>query len=285
VAVYRRTYAAYSGTLTPTWSRWFVLFRYARRNLFRSKALTALFVVCFFYPAICLVLIYLANNLAFLQQIGAPGGLLLINSKFFLNLMAVQGVLAFVLTAFAGPGLISADLANGSLPLYLCRPLSRAEYVFGKASVLGILLSEITWIPGLILFAVQSMLAGATWTWQNLWIAGSLIVSSLIWIVVLSLLAMALSAWVKWRIVAGALLLAMLFFGAGFAQAINAVMRTQFGHFVDLAYLMTVVWSSLFRTDANLSITAPQAWIAILIYCAICLGLLLRKVKAYEVVR
>ena len=38
--------------------------------------------------------------------------------------------------------------------------------------------------------------------WDHLWIAGSLIVSSLIWISVLSLLAMALSAWVKWRIVA-----------------------------------------------------------------------------------
>src|SRR5215475_15538007 len=285
MAVYRRTYAAYTGALTPTWSRWFVLFRYARRNLFRSKALTALFVACFFYPVICLAMIYLANNLAFLQQIGAPRGLLVINSKFFLNLMAVQGVLAFVLTAFAGPGLISSDLANGSLPLYLCRPLSRAEYVFGKASVLGILLSEITWIPGLILFAVQSMLAGSTWMWENFWIAGSLILSSLIWIVVLSLLAMALSAWVKWRIVAGALLLAMLFFGAGFAQAINAVMRTQSGHFVDLGYLMTVVWSSLFRTDADLSISPLQEWIAILIYCAICLELLLRKVKAYEVVR
>jgi ABC-2 type transport system permease protein len=271
--------------LTPTWSRWFVLFRYARRNLFRSKALTALFVACFFYPVMCLAMIYLANNLAFLQQIGAPSGLLIINSKFFLNLMAVQGVLAFVLTAFAGPGLISSDLANGSLPLYLCRPLSRGEYIFGKASVLGILLSEITWVPGLVLFAMQSVLAGSGWMWENLWIAGSLIVSSLIWIVVLSLLAMALSAWVKWRIVAGALLLAMLFFGAGFAQAINAVMRTQTGHFVDLAYLMTVVWSSLFRTDADLSISALQAWIAILIYCAICLGLLLRKVKAYEVVR
>ncbi|MGH9494904.1 MAG: hypothetical protein ACRD3B_07910 [Candidatus Sulfotelmatobacter sp.] len=286
MAVYRRTYAAYAGALTPTWSRWFVLFRYARRNLFRSKALTALFVACFFYPAICLAIIYVANNAAFLQQIaGTSADILTINSRFFLNLMAVQGVLAFVLTAFAGPGLISSDLANGSLPLYLCRPLSRAEYVFGKASVLGILLSEITWVPGLVLFVVQSTLAGPTWMWQNLWIAGSLIVSSLIWIVVLSLLAMALSAWVKWRIVAGALLLAMLFFGAGFGQAINAVMRTQLGHFVDLGYLMTVVWSSLFRTDAELSISALQAWIAILIYCAICLGLLLRKVKAYEVVR
>jgi len=262
-----------------------VIFRYSRRNVFRSKFQTALFVACFFYPLLCLAMIYLAHNLAFLQQIGAPSQVLTIDNRFFFYFMNVQGVLAFVLTAFAGPGLISQDLANGALPLYFCRPLSRPEYVLGKASVLGILLSQITWIPGIVLFIVQASLAGPAWTWDHLWIAGSIIVSSLIWISVLSLLAMALSAWVKWRIVAGALLLAMLFFGAGFAEAINAVMRTDVGHFVNLAYLMRTVWNSLFQIDVEHAIPVVEAWIAILIYCAICLGLLLRKVRAYEVVR
>jgi ABC-2 type transport system permease protein len=285
MAVYRRTYAAYTGELTPLWSRWLVLFRYARKNLFRSKFQTALFAVCFFYPLLCLAMIYLANNLAFLQQIGAPGQRMTIDNRFFFYYMNVQGVLAFVLTAFAGPGLISTDLANGALPLYFCRPLSRPEYVLGKASVLGILLSQITWVPGVVLFIVQATLAGRAWTWDHLWIAGALILSSLIWISILSLLALALSAWVKWRIVAGALLLAMLFFGAGFAQAINAVMRTDSGYFFNLAYLMMTVWNSLFRIDVERAIPVIQAWAAILIYCGICLALLLRKVRAFEVVK
>ena len=177
--------------------------------------------------------------------------ILSIDNKFFFNFMSVQGVFAFLLTAFAGPGLISPDLANGALPLYFCRPFSRAEYVLGKSSVLAILLSQITWIPGLILFAMQASLAGPSWTWNHLWIAGSLVLSSLIWIAILSLLAMALSAWVKWRIVAGALLLAVMFFGAGFAQAINAVMRTESGHFFNVAYLMTTVWNALFQVDTR----------------------------------
>jgi ABC-2 type transport system permease protein len=285
MAVYRRTYAAYTGAMTPSWSRFLVLFRYARRNVFRSKFQTGFFVLCFFFPVFCLALIYLAHNLAFLEQIGAPGQILTIDRKFFSNFINVQGVLAFLMTAFAGPGLISSDLANGALPLYFCRPLSRAEYVLGKASVLGILLSQITWIPGLILFFIQAALAGPAWAWDNLWIAGSIIISSLIWIAILSLLSMAISAWVKWRIVAGALLLGMLFFGAGFAQAINAVMRTESGHFVDLAYLMMIVWNSLFRLESGFTISVAEASIAILIYCGICLGLLLRKVRAYEVVR
>jgi ABC-2 type transport system permease protein len=230
-------------------------------------------------------MIYLAHNLSFLESLGTVRSPLSIDNKFFFIFIDVQGVLAFVLTAFTGPGLISPDLANGALPLYFCRPFSRAEYVLGKASVLAILLSQITWVPGLVLFTVQATLAGPQWTWDHLWIAGSLILSSLIWIAILSLLAMALSAWVKWRIVAGALLLAVLFFGAGFAQAINAVLRTQSGHFIDIVYMMATVWTSLFRIDTRQSMSSAQAWIALLIYCGICLALLIRKVRAYEVVR
>jgi len=285
MAVYRRNYKPYAGRLTPEWSRCLVLFRYSRRNLFRSKFLTGLFVVCFFYPLVCALMIYLAHSASFLQQLGLPTGVLSIDNKFFFNFISVQGVFAFLLTAFAGPGLISPDLANGALPLYFCRPFSRAEYVLGKSSVLAILLSQITWVPGLVLFAMQAGLAGASWTWSNLWIAGSLILSSLIWIAILSLLAMALSAWVKWRIVAGALLLGVMFFGAGFAQAINGVLRTDSGHFFNVAYLMGTVWNALFQVDSRHAIPVAQAWVALLIYCAICLGLLMRKVRAYEVIK
>ncbi len=285
MAIYRRNYKPYAGPTTVGWSRFLVLFRYSRRNLFRSKFMTVLFVICFFYPVACTFMIYLAHSVSFLAQLGVPGGLVSIDNKFFFNFISVQGVFAFLLTAFAGPGLISPDLANGALPLYFCRPFSRAEYVLGKSSVLAILLSQITWVPGLVLFIMQAGLAGTTWTWTHLWIAGSLVLSSLLWIAMLSLLAMALSAWVKWRIVAGALLLAVMFFGAGFAQAINTVLQTEVGHFFNLAYLMATVWNSLFQVDAEHAIPVAQAWIALLMYCAICLGLLMRKVRAYEVVR
>jgi len=285
MAVYRRSYRAYSGALTPEWSRFLVLFRYLRRNLFRSKIQTGFFVLCFFCPIVCLVMIYIAHSASFLAKLGVPSQLFSIDNVFFFRYMSVQGVLAFLMTAFTGPGLISPDLANGALPLYFCRPFSRAEYVLGKSSVLGILLSQITWIPGIILFAIQASFAGASWTWNNLWIAGSLILSSLILIAILSLLSMALSAWVKWRIVAGAMLLAVMFFGAGFAEAIKLVMRTDAGHFFDLRYLMETVWTNLFLVDNELAISAGQAWIAILVYCLFCLWLLMRKVRAYEVVR
>jgi len=285
MAVYRRSYKPYTGALTASWSRWLVLFRYSRRNLFRSKLQTALFTICFFYPLLCLAFIYLAHNFSFLRQLGVSTNLVSIDNEFFFHLLVVQGVLAFLLTAFIGPGLISPDLANGALPLYFCRPFSRAEYLVGKSSVLAIMLSQITWVPGSVLFVIQAGFAGPRWAWENLWILGSLILGSLIWIAILSLLALALSAWVKWRIVAGALLLGVMFFGAGFGQAINAVLRTNSGYFMNIGFLMGTVWNALFRVDVEHEIPVAAAWIALLVYCSICLGLLMRKVRAYEVVR
>lgn len=285
MAVYRRTYTSYSGTLTPEWSRWLVLFRYARRTLFKSKFQTALFVACFFLPVASLAAIYLAHNLAFLEQIGGARQMAQIDNKFFFVFINAQGMLAFLMTAFAGPGLISPDLANGALPLYFCRPFSRVEYVIGKASVLGILLSEITWIPGLIIFAVQASLADAGWMRNHWWIAASIVISSMIWIAILTLLALALSAWVKWRIVAGALLLGVFFFGMGFGHAVNALLATDSGYFFNLGYLIGAVEKALFQISDYSNVPVSGAIVALLIYCALCLSLIMRKVRAYEVVR
>lgn len=285
MAVYRRNYTAYSGLLTPTWSRCLVLFRYARKGVFRSKLLTVFFVFCFFFPLLCLLTIYLMHNLSFLERVGNIGPIFAIDNRFFFYFVNVQGALAFLLTAFVGPGLISSDLANGALPLYFCRPFSRVEYVLGKSSVLAILLSQITWIPGFILFIVQGSLAGPRWTWDHLWILGSLFVSSLVWITILALLAMTFSAWVKWRIVAGALLLAMMFFGIGFAQVINVVLETEFGYFFNIGYLITTIEKALFQFGEGSRISVTGACVALLVYSSICLWLLMKKVRAYEVVR
>ena len=287
MAVYKRSYRRYTGELTPVWSRFLILYRYSRQALLRSRLLTGFYVLCFFYPLICAIEIYLLHNLDFVARYGFDvTRFISIDNKFFFYFLDVQGALAFILTAFTGPGLISPDLANGALPLYFCRPFSRAEYVAGKMSALALLLSQITWIPGLILFAIQSSVGGRQWFAQNWWIALSIVLASWIWIAILCLLSMALSAWVKWRFVAGALLLGVFFFGAGFGHAINAVMRTDAGDLIDISSLIATVWTSLFRIPIELgSMSAAQAWTALLIVCGICLFLLMRKVRAYEVIR
>jgi len=288
MAVYKRTYRGYSGAITPAWSRFLVLYRSSRRTLFKSKGAIVFFVLCFFFPLLCLLGVYANSNLSAISFLGGRASQALhfdVNGAFFLLYIGIQSGLSLILTAFIGPGLVSPDLANGALTLYLCRPLSRTEYVLGKMSVLVILLSQITWIPGLVIFFVQGSLVGWQWTVDNAWLAFGVVLGSLIWILVLSLLSMALSAWIKWRIAAGAFFLAVFFVGAGFAQAINAVLRTQQGYLFDVQNFVSVIVRDLLRDQTAQSIAVGEAWFALLVFLTLCLLLLMRKLKPNEVVR
>ena len=166
-------------------------------------------MLCFFFPLLALLGIYANDHLSAFSFLGNRSGpLFAIDGKYFLIYTSVQGMLAFILTAFIGPSLVSPDLANGALTLYLCRPLSRTEYVLGKMSVLVIILSWITWMPGLVLFFVQASLSGWQWMIDNSYIAMGILLGSFIWIGVLSLtisrhLGVGEVAYGGWRVVIG----------------------------------------------------------------------------------
>jgi ABC-2 type transport system permease protein len=284
MAVYKRGYEGYQGKLTPEWSRFLVIARQAYRRVFDSKLMLTFLVLCFGPPAVYAVIVYLPHNAGALQIFNIRR-LLSIDAAFFYHFIATQGFLAFLLTAFLGPGLISADLANNALPLYFCRPFSRAEYVAGKMSVLAILLSAITWIPGLLLFAFQSYLEGWAWFHQNFYIGAALFVGSWIWILLLSLLALAMSAWVKWKLAAGALILASIFVTAGFGEAMSAMLHTESGGLINILKDMDAVWFSLFRLANRTGLSFEAAVGALMAVSGLCLYLLARKIRAYEVER
>ena len=288
MAVYKRTYHGYAGPLTPEWSRFTIIPRYAYRRLFQSKIMTVFFIVCFISPLVFLSLIYTANSFASIAKMfGAMDARspISVDGEFFQIYLGVQCFLAFILTSFVGPGLVSTDLSNRALTLYLSRPFSRAEYVIGKMSILLILLSLITWVPGLVLFGVQSALAGGGWFLHNLWMAWAIFAGAWIWILVIALLALALSAWVKWKIAAGALLLGMFFVAAAFGEAINAVLGVHWGGLINLSILFNAVWNNLFRGQHREDISPASAWFMLALICASSLWLLYRKLRAVEVVR
>ena len=196
---------------------------------------------------------------------GRTGPLFAVDAKFFLMYLTVQSSLAFILTAFIGPGLVSPDLANGALTLYLCRPVRAPNTCSAKCQLLSSSSPGSRGFPGLVLFIVQASLSGWGWFTQNFYMAVAVVLGSWIWIITLALLALALSAWVKWRIAAGALLLAILFMGAGFAQAINRSPANQ-ARLSD-RYLSTYLHylaRSAARHCRSAFLRAIEAWIALL---------------------
>src|SRR5437660_8316969 len=200
MAVIERTYKPYAGVLAPEWSWFLIIALHAFLELFRSKIFTGLFILSYVFPLLWAILIYLhhnANALAIMRLNIAE--IIPIDAWFFEFFVRFQGVTGFFLAMLIGPSQVSKDLTNNALPLYLCRPFSRTEYVVGKMSIVIILLSTITWIPGLILFLLQSYLEGWSWFSANSWIASAVFLGSLVWIVLLALLTPAISACVHWR--------------------------------------------------------------------------------------
>ena len=124
MAVYKKTYRPYEGKLTPSWSRFLVVPRYALEDLQRSKFLTISFYASFLPPLIFALLIYVQHNTSVFNLVGAQGAnrLISIDVGFFMRVLGWQCMLALFLASFIGPGQVSPDLANNALSLYLARP-------------------------------------------------------------------------------------------------------------------------------------------------------------------
>jgi ABC-2 type transport system permease protein len=290
LAVYERTYRAYAGELTPERSRFLVLPRYAYHDVFRSKLFVAFLGICWISFLSVALIIYLPHNLGFLKifQVSTEQILQVFQydaSFFFFAVMFPSGFMAFVVAFVMGPALISSDMRNNALPLYFSRPFGRWEYILGKTAVLIILLSVVTWIPGLLLFALQSYLMGFEWLGDNLRIGAAIFFGEWIWILILCLVSLAISAYVKWKPVARITLLFIWFVLTAVAQMINLMLGTVWGTVIDLWNLIGVVWQGMLGIHGAGDLPLAAAWLALLAACGACVGLLSRKIRAYEVIR
>lgn len=289
MAVHKRAYRPYEGPLTEERFRFLVLARYGFQHVFASRVVLAFVVLCYVPFLVEAAAIYVASSPAAkaLLRISTANAADPVKVEFFLVVQTIQGVLAFILTAWVAPVLVSPDLVNGALPLFLSRPFSRAEYVLGKATLVAGILSAITWVPGLLLFFLQAGLADTAWLKANWRVPFAMLVGYAVWIVVLTLLGLALSAMIRWRIVASAALFGLFFMGSTFAEAWVGVLRNPWGRVANLPYMIGLVWTNLY------GVTVPRprmgevplwaAWATLALVCAASLWILNRRLQAREV--
>lgn len=292
MAVYKRRYNPYIGSLTREGSRFLVLTRYALADLFKSRIFVLLLILTLVPTLGFAGYIFLVNNktVQLLVQMHTFETLT-VETPFFINIMMTQGELAFLLNCWAGPVLIAGDLSNGALPLFLSRPFTRTEYVLGKLAVLGLLLSAVTWVPTLLVFSLQAGLAADGWLWSHLWMVVPIVFCSAIWILMLSLISLAASAWLKLRIVSTGVIFISFFVPAGLGEMFNAVMGTYWGYLLNFPRLFQLILAKAFG-DPEQFITrlAPEipvsaAWIVMILVCVFSLFMINARLRAREVVR
>ena len=295
MAVYKRRYAPYTGSVTPEWSRFFVLTRFAFADLFKSRFFVLLLILslvpCLFFAGY----IFIANNktVQLLLPMG-PADLFSVEAKYFTIIVVVQTQVAFLLNCWVGPVLIAGDLTNGALPLFLSRPFNGSDYVLGKLSVLVLLLSAVTWVPCLLLFSLQAGLARNGWLWSHLWMIVPIVLCSGIWILMLSLLSLAVSAWVRLRIVATGVIFVTFFVPTGLGEMFNSIMGTHWGRLLNFSDMFRLILAQGFREQSVSGILGstgwneipvPAAWGVLILLCLLSLVILNARLRARETVR
>jgi ABC-2 type transport system permease protein len=285
MAVYRRGYQRYQGPIESHWARFMVLPRFAWRRLYQQRLVLLLTVVALIWPLLCGVFIYISNNADLLKSFGQQfQSFLQVEGTFFIVFMNVQAIFAVFLAALAGPGLIAPDLANNALPLYFSRPLARSEYACARMITLFGMLSTITWIPGLGLFIMQASMAEGAWFRANWRIGLGLCIGFAIWILLVSLVALASSAYAKLKVIAGGIVLGFFFILSGAAVMINGVFRATWGYAINPTWATRRIWYALLNLDPP---SGPGVWACITSMLVILLLLILvleRKLRPVEVV-
>jgi ABC-2 type transport system permease protein len=271
--------------MTGRWTRFVVLPRFSWRRLFQQRLVVLLTVIAMIWPLLCAGFIYLTNHAELLKGFDKEfREFIEVNGQFFLIYKNVQSVFAIFLAALAGPGLIAPDLANNALPLYFCRPITRFGYALARLVVLVGMLSIITWIPGLVLFGMQTGMAGGAWFRANWTMLFGMVAGFVLWVLLVSMVALAGSAWVKWRVIAGALVLAFFFILAGLSAMVNGVFRVTWGHALNPAWAVYRLWCAMLGLDPP---NGPGA-----VWCAASLALVVlllafvieRKLRPVEVI-
>ena len=178
----------------------YVIARYALAATMRSRLFIAFLVACLVPVLVLLVAVYLRYNVAAIEEAGsALGSVLDLDAWLFDSAFGIAQAVTFLVVLVVGPGLVAPDLANNAMPLYLSRPLARRSYVLGKLLVLVGLCVAVGLCPGLVLIVVNAGYGGEVAWLGAARLSAAFATGLLAWTVCLSMLALAISAWVKWR--------------------------------------------------------------------------------------
>ncbi|PCJ20251.1 MAG: hypothetical protein COA96_15930 [SAR86 cluster bacterium] len=291
MAIFQKAYQGYAGPLSPPMSRTLVIFRYALADVFQSRLFVAFFFVCLLLSVLLMCFIYVYHNLELLLQFEVvPEELMAIDGTFFAFTMQLpQNGLLFLMILAIGPTMISPDIRNNAMPLYLSRPINKSSYILGKLLVLVFLGSLISWLPGLLLFFLQAYLGGGDWLGNNLQIPVASMATSLTWIISLSLLAFAVSARVNSKAVARIVFFGLLMLGSILGEVIEEVFGGWGGYIVNVFAALEVLTTALYNADPDVLGFVPKMPVEIAVMqffflVVMTLLILTRRIRAFQVV-
>lgn len=276
--IHDQGYRRYGGSKAPKGQAWMVITRAGLRTMFAKKAFLGLLLISWFPFFVRAVQIYAAANLPQAQFL-AP------TAETFRQFLQQQGIFVFFVTVYVGAGLIANDRRANALQIYLSKPLTRAEYVFGKLAILLTFLLLVSWVPAIVLLIVQIAFAGNfTFFRNNAFLFPAITVFCAIEVITVSATMLALSSLTKSTRYVGILYTAVIFFTSAIYGVLYAVTRSSSLSWISLATDLEQVGDVIFRLPQKYDTPWPVALLVIVVVVALSGIVLERRVRGVEVV-
>ena len=278
--IYEQTYRRYEARGPLRKARFWPITREALRLILAKRAFLGLLVLSWL-PFFGFLLYIFA-----VTRFPVVGRVVPVDGRLFGEFMAVQIQFSLLVTVFGGAGLVANDLRTGAILVYLSRPLTRRDYVAGKLGVLLALNFAVTLAPGLLLYVLGAALAPDQLFKRDLaWIAPAVLLQSLVLSLVMSLVALAISALSRSARVAGVGFFALTLALGVVSLILRGILRSRLVGLLSLWDDVRSVGDALFGV-ARRGETLPWHY-AVLVLAAICLAslaILRSRVRAVEVV-
>jgi ABC-2 type transport system permease protein len=276
--IHDQGYRRYGGGRAPRGRAWTVIAAAGVRTFLAKRAFLGLLLIAwlpFFGRA---AQIYFAANV---QQMA----ILTPTPDTFRQFLEQQAFFVFCITVYVGAGLIANDRRANALQIYLSKPLSRAEYVFGKLSILMTFLLLVTWVPAIILLLVQIAFAGNfTFFRNNAFLFPAITVFSFIEVVMVSMSMLALSSLSNSSRYVAILFTALIFFTKALYGVLAFVTGGSGISWVSFSASLTQVGSAIFRLRPEYDTPWPISLLMIVALVALSGVILERRVRGVEVV-
>src|SRR5260221_3992719 len=276
--IHDQGYRRYGGLKARTGTGWIVITRAGIRNQFAKRAFLGLVLLAWLPFLVRAVQIYAAASLpqaAFLAPPGEP----------FRQFLDQQQIFVFFVTVYVGAGLIANDRRANALQIYLSKPLTRAEYIFGKLAILMTFLLLVTWVPAILLLIVQIAFAGnLTFFQNNVYLFPAITVFTFLEITMIATAMLALSSLSKSSRYVGILYAAVIFFTQAIYGVLFAVTRSTSFSWVSFPANLTQVGDVIFRLPLKYSTPWPVSLLMIVGLIGVSGLVLERRVRGVEVV-
>jgi ABC-2 type transport system permease protein len=257
---------------------WTVIATAGIRTVLAKKSFIALMLMAWFPFIVRAVQIYAAANLpqaAFLRP----------TAETFRQFLDQQQIFVFFVTVYIGAGLIANDRRANALQIYLSKPLTRGEYIFGKLAVLMTFLLLVTWVPAIVLLIVQIAFAGNfTFFRDNIYLFPAITVFSFIMVTMVAASMLALSSLSNSSRYVGILYSAVIFFTQAIYGVVYAVTRSTALSWLSFSANLAQVGDVIFRLPPKYDTPWILSLVAIILVI-VASGLVLeRRVRGVEVI-